>query len=224
MRTPPTLLPATLLVALLAAGVAAGAGRADGADPARAHAVGPVAAAAAAAAKAAAPLPDDSVYRLEDRFTDQAGRAFTLADGRGRPRVVTMFYTSCKYMCPLIVDTAKGVDRSLTPAEREKVRFLMVSIDPARDDVAALRALAAQRGLDGGRWTLARTDAGAVRRLAAVLGVRYRELADGEFNHTSALLLLDADGRVLAKTEQMGAKPDPAFVAAVKAAAAPSSN
>ena len=56
--------------------------------------------------------------------------------------------------------------------------------------------------------------------LAGVLGVRYRELADGEFNHTSALILLDAEGRVLARTEKMGAKPDPEFVAAVRRATA----
>ena len=173
---------------------------------------------------AAPPLPDDSVYLLEDAFTSQAGKEFRLADGRGEPRVVALFYTSCKFVCPLIVDSAKGVERSLAPAERARVRYLLVSLDPARDDVAALKSVADERKLDAARWTLARTDAAAVRRLAAVLGVRYRELADGEFNHTSALVLLDADGRVLARTEQLGAKPDAAFVAAVKAAAAPAAD
>jgi protein SCO1/2 len=185
---------------------------------------GLVAGAAGAAAPAPEALPDDSVYRLEDVFTSHAGKTFRLADGRGRPRVVALFYTSCRFVCPLIVDSGKGVDRSLTPVERARVGFLLVSIDPARDDVAALKAVADKRGLDTARWTLARTDAGAVRRLAAVLGVRYRELADGEFNHTSALVLLDGEGRVLARTEQLGAKPDPAFLAAVRAAAAPSAN
>ena len=48
-----------------------------------------------------------------------------------------------------------------------------------------------------------------MRKLAGVLGIRYRELADGEFNHTSALVLLDAEGRVLARTEKLGASPGP---------------
>jgi protein SCO1/2 len=52
-----------------------------------------------------------------------------------------------------------------------------------------------------------------------VLGVRYRQLADGDFNHTSALLLLDADGRILARTEKLGGVPDPEFLAAVRQAA-----
>ena len=54
-----------------------------------------------------------------------------------------------------------------------------------------------------------------MRQAAGVLGIRYRELADGNFNHTSALVLLDAQGRVLARTERMGSVPDPAFVTAV---------
>ena len=56
---------------------------------------------------------------------------------------------------------------------------------------------------------------------AGVLGIRYRQLADGEFNHTSALVLLDADGRVAARTEIIGSKPDPAFVASVRKAVGP---
>jgi protein SCO1/2 len=57
-----------------------------------------------------------------------------------------------------------------------------------------------------------------VRSVAGVLDVRYRQLSDGEFNHTSALILLDANGRILARTEKMGSEVDPAFVAAVRAA------
>lgn len=171
-------------------------------------------------ASPAAALPGDSVYLLADRFTDQAGRDFALADRRGRPQLVAMFYTSCGYVCPLIVDSAKGVEHALTDAERAGLDLLLVSIDPARDDVAALRGVAERRKLDPARWTLARTGEAGVRRLAAVLGVRYRALADGEFNHTSSLVLLDRDGRKLAATAQLGAVPDPAFLAAVRAALA----
>jgi protein SCO1/2 len=54
------------------------------------------------------------------------------------------------------------------------------------------------------------------RARKGLLGVRYRALADGDFNHTTVLLLLDADGRVVARTEQVGGRPDPAFLAAVR--------
>jgi len=170
------------------------------------------------AASAAMPLPADSVLQLSDRFTDQNGTEFTLASRRGHPQLVAMFYTSCQMVCPLIIDTARGIDQSLSPAEQARLRVLFVSMDPAKDTPAVLAATVKKRNLDGARWTLARTDEAGVRKIAAVLGVRYRRLANGEFNHTSAVFLLDADGRIIAKTEQIGAKSDPEFLAKVHAA------
>lgn len=163
------------------------------------------------------PLPGDSIYQLRDRFSDQSGAEFSLERSRGGPQLVAMFYTSCRYICPLIIDSAKGVEHALTEPERAQLKVLLISMDPDRDDTAALAAVAAKRKLDPIRWTLARTEANAVRRIAALLGIRYRALADGEFNHTSALILLDPEGRVLARTERLGSVPDPAFVEAVRA-------
>jgi protein SCO1/2 len=178
------------------------------------------AAAFAGAAPAPAPkaLPGDSVLRLEDRFTDQDGRAFTLAQRRGKAQLVTMFYSSCKYACPLLIDSGKGVEHALSPTERSKLRILYVSLDPARDQPKVLSALATQRKLDRARWTLATTDAAGVRRTAAVLGVRYRQLDNGEFNHSSQLILLDREGRVLARSDRLGPVPDPDFIAKIRAA------
>jgi len=176
-------------------------------------------------ARASEALPGDSIYRLADTFSDQSGRAFTLADRRGQVQLVAMFYTSCRYVCPLIVDSAKGVEHALTPAERAQLGILLISLDPARDDTAALASVADKRKLDPLRWTLARTkDSASVRRVAALLGVRYRALADGEFNHTSALVLLDADGRVVARSERLGPVPDGEFLQAVKATLAKGGN
>ena len=178
---------------------------------------------AAATALGATPppaLPGDSVLRLPDRFVDQDGRAFTLAQRRGKAQVVTMFYSSCKYACPLLIDSGKGVEHALTPAERGTLRILYVSLDPVRDQPKVLSALATQRKLERTRWTLATTDAAGVRRTAAVLGVRYRQLDNGEFNHSSQLILLDRDGRVLARTDKLGPVADPEFVKQVKKALA----
>jgi protein SCO1/2 len=172
----------------------------------------------ALAAGAAAPLPGDSVLRVPAAFTDQDGKAFTLAQRRGGAQLVTMFYSSCPYACPLIIDTGKGIDHALTAAERAKLRVLLLSLDPARDTPAKLSALANKRKLDRARWTLGTTDAAGVRQTAAVLGIRYRQLANGEFNHSSVMILLDRDGRILARSEKIGAQPDPEFLAAVRKA------
>ena len=166
------------------------------------------------------PLPGDSIYQLQARLLDQAGRPVQWRDLRGKPRIATMFYSNCPYMCPLIIETGKGIDRALTPAERSRLGVVMVSLDPKRDTPAALAALASKRKLDGSRWRLLQPRPQDLRAITGVLQVRYRALADGEFNHTSVLVLLDAEGRVLARSETMGPRPDPEFLAAVRKAVA----
>ena len=180
---------------------------------------GPLLAIAAPAPAPMAPLPKDSVYQLPAAMTDQSGRRFDWRSRRGRPQVVSMIYSNCKFICPLLIDSGKAVQKHLSPAQRSRVALLYISMDPKRDTPKALAVLAASRKLDS-NWTLARPEESDVRAIAGVLGVRYRQLADGEFNHTSVLTLLDPNGRVLARTEQIGAVPDPAFLAAVRSAAA----
>lgn len=177
-----------------------------------------LAAGATPAPAAATPLPRDSVYQLPLPLTDQHGRTADWRSRRGRPQLVSMFYTSCQYICPLIVDSGKAIEHALDANQRSRLGILLISMDPARDDPPALRAVADKRKLDPQRWTLAAPRSDDVRKVAAALGIRYRQLADGEFNHTSMLVLLDADGRILARTEQVGSQPDPEFVAAVRQA------
>lgn len=169
-----------------------------------------------AVAADAPPLPGDSVYQLALPLTDQHGRTRDWRTLRGKPRLVSMFYTSCQYICPLIVDSGKAVEHALTPEQRDRLGIVLISMDPARDDPAALAEVARTRRLDPARWLLASPPPGQVRAVAGVLGIRYRALADGEFNHTSELVLLDADGRIVARTDQVGTRPDPAFVAATR--------
>jgi len=166
------------------------------------------------------PLPADSVYQVDANLARTDGSQVEWRSLRGMPRVVTMFYSTCRAVCPMIVESARAVQRSLPEGDRAQVGFVLVSMDPARDTPAALAKAQRERHLDPESWLLLQPDPEDVRPLAAILGVRYRLLADGEFNHTTTLVLLDGDGRVLARTEKIGAAGDPAFGAAVRAAAA----
>ncbi|MGV8943346.1 SCO family protein [Thermomonas sp.] len=162
------------------------------------------------------PLPAHSLYQLTLPLTDQDGQTADWGARRGKPQLVAMFYTSCKFICPLIVDSGKAIERQLDAKQQQKLGILLISMDPKRDVPKALKSVADKRKLDATRWTLASPRQDDVRTVAGLLGIRYRLLADGEFNHSSALVLLDANGRILARTEKMGSQPDPEFVAAVK--------
>ena len=168
------------------------------------------------AAPATAALPSDSVYQLPLPLTDQHGKRWDWRSRRGKPQLVAMFYGSCRYICPLIVESGKAVDRALTPAQRAGLGIMLISMDPARDTPAALAKLAKERRIADRRWALASPKPADVRSVAGVLDVRYRQLSDGEFNHTSALILLDANGRIIARTDKMGSDVEPDFIARVK--------
>ena len=157
------------------------------------------------------PLPANSIYQLSVPLMDQNGRASQLADWRGQPVLITMFYTSCEFVCPRIVEGLKRTEDRLVAGGIDRLPVLMVTFDSSRDDIAALKHAAEERHLDDPVWTLARTDPRHVRKLAAVLGIQYRELPSGAFNHSSVLILLDAEGRIAGKTATIG-EADAAFV------------
>ena len=161
------------------------------------------------------PLPADSVYQAGIRLGDANARSFDWGDKRGQPQLVSMFYTSCTFSCPLLVESARVILDVVTAEERANVGVTLISLDPKRDTAQVLARMQRERGIEA-NWTLARPDPRDVRRIAGLLGIRYRPLADGGFNHTNALVLLDADGRIVARTEHLGGRPDPAFLSAVK--------
>lgn len=172
----------------------------------------------ASAAKAATKaLPGNSVYQIAATLSNQNSDTFQLADKRGKPVLVSMFYNSCEFVCPMLIESMRLVEKDLTPAERERLSMLLITFDPARDDIPALQSVASKHTLDPKYWTIARTDAPSVRKIAAALGIQYRQLEDGEFNHTTAMILLDADGKVAARTQKIGAA-DPAFLKQVRKA------
>jgi protein SCO1/2 len=172
---------------------------------------------AASTVLAAAPLPSGSVYQLDVPLTDQHGRSLRWPALRGGPVLASMFYTSCEMVCPMIFETLQLTLREAGADVRARTRVAMVSFDPARDTVGKLKATAAAHNVDD-QWLLARTDEASTRQLAAVLGVQYRRLASGEFNHSTTIVLLDAEGRIAARSGQLG-KADPVLLQALQRAA-----
>lgn len=140
-----------------------------------------------------------SIYDVALTITDAGGQRVGLDVDRGHPTLISMFYGSCPAACPALIDT---IGRTLDRLPKD-TRVLLVSFDPARDTPEHLRELARAHHLDA-RWTLAAATDDDARTLAAVLGIRYRAVAGGQFFHTSAILALDRDGRTLARMDGLG--------------------
>ena len=145
--------------------------------------------------KATGPLTARSLYQLDASFTNDAGAPALLTSLRGRPVVLAMFFASCEYACPLIVDDMKRLGAALPAGAREQAQFVLVSFDIARDTPAALAAYRERMKLDGA-WTLLRGDAANVQELAMLLGVKFKQDARGQFSHSNVITILNPEGEI----------------------------
>ncbi|MCU0791472.1 MAG: SCO family protein [Opitutaceae bacterium] len=168
----------------------------------------------APALPAGEPLPAASLYQSEVAFTTDAGAAFTLADLRGRPVLLAMFFSSCAYACPATVVDLVRIKEKLPPALRDEVLVVMVSFDVERDTPAALRAFRETRGLPAD-WVLLRGENDSVREIAALLGVKYKREADGQFAHSNLVTVLSADGEIVHQRAGLSGGLDEAAAALV---------
>jgi protein SCO1/2 len=167
----------------------------------------------------AAPLPDDSLYLLDAKFVDQRDTQVELGTFRGKPVLLAMFYATCPSACPRLIADVQRVLAQLDEKDRRDVRVVLVSLDPARDTPAVLAKVIEQRSLDPERTTLLAGSDATTRKLAALLGVKYREDGKGAIDHSSRIAVLDRNGRLVAKRDGLGGDVETTVVAVTDALA-----
>lgn len=145
---------------------------------------------------AAAPLSDRSLYQLDATWTDDAGQNVSLSTLRGQSVVVAMFFASCEYACPVLVNDMQRLRGLMPESARAGTRFVLVTFDTARDTPAVLKAYRERAALDEG-WTLLRGEDAAVQELAMLLGVKFKQDARGQFAHSNLITILNAEGEVV---------------------------
>ena len=153
-----------------------------------------------------ADYPGDSVYLLESEWLNQDSKKIYLRDLAGKKLVLSMTYTSCQHTCPTIVSNMQAIEKTLSKADRDKVRFVLVSLMPQSDTPEVLKIYANKRGLKG--WTLLSGNDGDVRMLAMVLDVKYKAVGDNEIAHSNLITILDDQGRIEQRVIGTGSNPD----------------
>jgi protein SCO1/2 len=144
-------------------------------------------------------LADKSLYWLESVWTNDFAQPVRLAGLKGRPHVLTMFFANCQYACPLLVHKMKLIAAALPPEVRTNVGFTLVSFDSKRDTPAALHAYRARQQLEN-NWNLLHGEPDEVLELAALLGINFKEDAQGQFTHSNIITVLNADGEIVHQT------------------------
>lgn len=147
------------------------------------------------------PVRDAPIYDLEVSLTDQTNEAVTLDVFRGSPVIVSMFYATCPYACPTLISDIKRIEQRLDKKARAATRVLLVTFDPERDTPQKLTEIAREHGVDTQRWKFARASEENTRDLANVLGLKYRKLKSGQFNHSSVITVIDEKGIIRDRVE-----------------------
>lgn len=163
--------------------------------------------------KAAEGLSGKSVWQLDSTWKNQNGEDVKLSSLQGKARLVAMLYTRCATACPLIVEDIKKVSGDLQEKAKE-VEITIFSLDSDQETPETLSAFSKKRKLSP-NWQLLTSKAGAVAELAAVLGVRYKKLKDGEYIHSNVIYYLNKEGEIMARKEGLKT-PSEEFVQKVK--------
>jgi protein SCO1/2 len=153
------------------------------------------------------PLKDESIYNLDTLWTNQDGEQAKLSELRGAPTVIAMVYTSCQGACPMTMVDLSHIQKALPESDRKKVRFAVFSFDSARDTPPVLKKFAQAHNIELDHWSFFHGSPSSVRKLAAVLGIRYKMDKNGDFDHSNVITLVDPHGVI--KSQQVGLRQDP---------------
>ena len=149
-------------------------------------------------------LPDSSLYQLRSTWITDAGQKLRLADLQGKPRLFTMFFGSCQTACPMVLARLKLLESRLPSAWEQHAGFVLVTMDPGRDDSGGLAAYRKQTDLRTDRYTLLRGNPEDTRELAMLLGIAYGpSKKNGGIEHTVAMILVDRQGRIIRRDESL---------------------
>jgi protein SCO1/2 len=144
------------------------------------------------------------------RLSSSVGGELSSEDLKGKPFIVFFGFTRCPEVCPTtMIDISAWLD-ALGP-EGKDIKALFISIDPERDDVAALKDYLSSFpdqiiGLTGTPDQIA-----AVAKEYRVYYAKH-PLKDGDYtmDHSALIYLMDREGK-LAGTLTYDAKPEEAI-------------
>ena len=129
-------------------------------------------------------------------FRDERGRTVRIADYRGRPLVISMIYTSCTDVCPVVTQSIEAaVDTAQEALGGDSFATITIGFDTAVDIPPRMRAYRRGQGIDLPNWSFLSADHRTVDALAKDLGFLYYASPQG-FDHLTQTTILDGEGRV----------------------------
>ena len=136
--------------------------------------------------------------RLDDyRLRDIRGQAFQLGQLAGRPLVVSMIYTSCHHICPMITrNLARNIEVAREALGDDAFSVVSIGFDWQVDSPDRMRQFATEQGVSNvDDWHFLAADASMVDALSENLGFLFFPSAKG-FDHLVQTTIVDRNGTV----------------------------
>jgi sulfatase modifying factor 1 len=152
-------------------------------------------------------VPFATLFDLPGEWRTQDDKPMKFEHLRGKPILITMGFTSCKFACPRILDDMRRIESSLGE-DANKLGFVFLSFDTAKDTPAKLRQSLIDHHLDPRRWTFAVASDETIRQAAVALNFKFQSV-DGFLSHSNLIALVDAEGKLVHRVETLGASIDP---------------
>jgi len=130
-------------------------------------------------------------------FRDTKGHRVKLSDFRGKPLVISLIYSSCADVCPVITSTLESVDETARDAlGDDSYNIVTIGFDIAEDNPVRMRSFAQKYGVPiSDHWRFLSGDLLAVTGLSEDLGFQFFESPKG-FDHLTQTTILDKNGVV----------------------------
>ncbi len=130
-------------------------------------------------------------------FRDTQGKRVSLSDFRGKPLVISLIYSSCADVCPVITATLQSVDEIARDAlSDDAYSIVTIGFDIAADNPVQMRSFARKYGVKvDDHWRFLSGDLTAVSGLSDDLGFQFFESVKG-FDHLTQTTILDKNGVV----------------------------
>ncbi|MEO7937273.1 MAG: SCO family protein [Burkholderiaceae bacterium] len=130
---------------------------------------------------------------------DAQGRPIRLSDFAGKPLLVSFIYTGCFQVCPTTTKSlSEAVDQLSEVFGADSFNVVSIGFNQPFDSPAAMRAFAAQMGINRVNWKFLSPPAASVDALTNDFGFRYVATPAG-FDHMLTVSMLDAKGQIAAQ-------------------------
>jgi len=127
-------------------------------------------------------------------LTDTQGKLVRLSDYRGKPVLISMIYTSCYHVCPMLTrHLATAVEAAREVLGKDSFQVLTVGFDSANDSPQAMRVFAQQQSIDDPHWAFLSASQQTRDQLAGNVGFVYFPSPRG-FDHIIQVTVVDRNG------------------------------